>query len=89
MGEAVPVYGNPFFSVQAGACTEIISFPYTPSDRHPTGPKIGLNQPQIAPIRKWVPFRTFRNLMASGGYYKNMLSHNIKLYGGIKDSRMV
>ncbi len=23
-------YGNPWFSVQAVACTEIISFPYTP-----------------------------------------------------------
>ncbi len=50
-------YGNPWFSVQAGACTEIISFPYTPSGPNPTGPKIGLNHPQIAHVRKTVPFR--------------------------------
>ena len=40
------------------ACTEIISFPYTRSGRGPSGPKIGLNHPQIAGIRKTVPFRT-------------------------------
>ncbi len=37
------MYGNPWFSVQAVACTEIISFPYTPSDRHPTGQ----NRPEL------------------------------------------
>ncbi len=52
------MYGNPWFSVQAEACTEIISFPYTPSDLDPSGPKFGLNHPQIEPIRKTVPFRT-------------------------------
>ncbi len=36
-------YGNPWFSVQAVAYTEIISFPYTPSDLDPPGPKIALN----------------------------------------------
>ncbi len=43
------VYGNPWFSVQAVACTEIISFPYTPSDLDPPGPKIGLKhlKPQV------------------------------------------
>ncbi len=56
--DASTMYGNPWFSVQAGACTEIISFPYTPSARDPTGPKIGLNHPQIAHVRKTVPFRT-------------------------------
>ncbi len=77
------VYGNPWYSLQAVTCTEIISFPYTPSDLDPSGPKFGLNHPQTAGIRKRVPFRTFRNLMASGGYHKNMHLHNIKLYGGI------
>ncbi len=52
------LYGNPWNSVQARACTEIISFPYTPSEFGPPGPKIGLNHPRIAPIRKTVPFRT-------------------------------
>jgi hypothetical protein len=51
-------YGKHWFSVQAVACTKIISFPYTPSDLDPTHPKIGLNQPEIAPIRKTVRFRT-------------------------------
>ncbi len=54
----LPVYGNHWFSVQAGACTEIISFPYTPSARHPTGPEICLTHPRIAHVQKWVPFRT-------------------------------
>jgi len=49
---------KPWFSVQAGACTEIISFPYTRPGRDPSGPRISLNHPQIAPIRKTVPFRT-------------------------------
>ncbi len=53
------MYGNPFFSVQAGACTEIISFPYSRSGRDPTHPKIGLNHPQIAHVRKRVLFRTW------------------------------
>jgi len=52
------VYGNPWFSVQAVACTEILSFPYTPSDLDPSGPRISLNYPQIAGIRKTVLFRT-------------------------------
>ncbi len=50
-------YGNHWFSVQAVACTEIISFPYTPSARHPTAPRISLNHPLIAHVRKTVPFR--------------------------------
>ena len=52
------MYGNPWFSVQAVACTEIICFPYTASDLDPTHPKIGLNHPQTAGVRKRVPFRT-------------------------------
>ncbi len=51
-------YQKHWFSVQAVACTEIISFPYTPSGPGPPGPKIGLNHPQIAHVRKTVPFRT-------------------------------
>ncbi len=51
------VYGNPWFPVQAVACTEIISFPYTPSDHDPPSSKFGLNHPQIAHVRKSVPFR--------------------------------
>ncbi len=39
------------------ACTEIISFPYSRSGRDPAHPKIGLNHPQIAHVRKTVPFR--------------------------------
>ncbi len=39
------------------AYTEIISFPYTPSDLDPSSSKFGLNHPRIAPIRKTVPFR--------------------------------
>ncbi len=58
--DASTMYGNPWFSVQAGACTEIISFPYTPSDFDPPSSKIGLNLPQIAGIRKRVPFRIAR-----------------------------
>ena len=54
-------YGNPWFSVQAGACTEIISFPYTRSDLDPSGPRISLNHPQTAGIRKTVPFRIARH----------------------------
>ncbi len=53
-------YGNPWFSVQAGACTEIISFPYTPSDLDPPSSKFGLNHPQIVGIRITVLFRTPR-----------------------------
>ena len=53
-------YANPWFSVQAVACTEIISFPYTPSDLDPAGPRISLNHPQIAHVRKTVPFGTAR-----------------------------
>ena len=52
------VYANPWFSVQAVACTEIISFPYTPSDLDPPGPKISLNHPRIAHVRKTVLFVT-------------------------------
>ncbi len=52
------MYGNHWFSVQAEACTEIISFPYSPSDLDPPSSKFGLIHPQIAPIRKTVPFRT-------------------------------
>ncbi len=48
------MYGNHWFSVQAGACTEIISFPDTPSGHYLSHPKIGLNHPRIAPIRKTV-----------------------------------
>ena len=69
--------------------TETTSFSYTPSDLDPPSSKIGLNHPQTAGLRKTIPFRTFRNLMASGGYHKNMRLHSIKLYGVIKDSRMV
>ncbi len=36
------VYAKPWFSVQAEACTEIIFFPYTPSDHYLSHPKIGL-----------------------------------------------
>ena len=60
VGARALVYGNHWFSVQARACTEIISFPYTPSDRDPPSSKFGLNQPQTAGIRKTVPFRTTR-----------------------------
>ena len=52
------VYGNPWFSVQAGACTEIISFPYTRSGLDPPSSKFGLNHHRIAPVRKTVPFGT-------------------------------
>ncbi len=54
------VYGKHWFSVQAVACMEIISFPYTPTDLDPAGPRISLNQGQTAGIRKRVPFRTAR-----------------------------
>ncbi len=57
-GARALVYGNPWFSVQAEVCTGIISFPYTPSGCDPSGPRISLNHPQTAPIRKTVPFRT-------------------------------
>ena len=50
-------YAKPWFSVQAVACTEIISFPYTRSARGPSGTKIGLNHPRTAHVRKTVPFR--------------------------------
>ncbi len=40
------------------AYTEIISFPYTPSDRDPPSSKFGLNYPRIAGIRITVRFRT-------------------------------
>ncbi len=43
--DASTVYAKPLFSVQAVACTEIISFPYTPSGCDPSGPRIGLNHP--------------------------------------------
>ena len=52
------VYGNHWFSVQAVACTDIISFPYTPSGPGLSGPKIDLNHRQIAHVRKRVHFRT-------------------------------
>ncbi len=39
-------------------CTGITSFPYTPSDLHPSGPRINLKQGQTAGIRKTVPFGT-------------------------------
>ncbi len=54
-------YGNPWFSVQAGACTEIISFPYTPSDRDTPSSKFGLNHPQIAHVRKSVLIGTYEH----------------------------
>ncbi len=38
------LYGNPWFSVQAVACTEIISFPYTPSDLDPSSSNFRLIQ---------------------------------------------
>ena len=53
-----PMYRNPWYSVQAVACTEIISFPYTSSDLDPPSSKFGLNHPQTAHVRKTVPFRT-------------------------------
>ncbi len=51
------LYENHLFSVQAVACTEIISFPYARSGPGPPGPKFGLNQGSIAHVRKTVPFR--------------------------------
>ena len=51
-------YGNHCFAVQADAYTENISFPYSPSDLDPSGPRISLNHPQTAGIRKRVPFGT-------------------------------
>ncbi len=54
--ETVTKLGGPGCLVVA--CTEIISFPYTPSGHDPTGPKISLNHPRIAHVRKTVPFRT-------------------------------
>ncbi len=63
------MYGNPWFSVQAGACTEIISFPYTPSDLDPPSPKFGLNHPRIASVRKTVPFRTSASPAAIGSAF--------------------
>ena len=52
------LYGSHWISVQAVACTEIISFPYTPSGLDPPSSKFGLNHPRIAGIRKRVRFRT-------------------------------
>ncbi len=51
-------YAKPWFSVQAVACTEITSSPYTPSDLDPSGPRINLKQGQTAGIRKTIPFRS-------------------------------
>ncbi len=58
------LYAKPWFSVQAVACTEITSFPYTPSDLDPPSSKFGLNHPQTAGIRKRVAFGTPASLAA-------------------------
>ncbi len=50
------IYGNPWFSVQAGACTEIISFPYTPvrPRSHGSG-----NQPESGLDRRYTENSSF------------------------------
>ena len=56
MGEAVPVYGNPWFSVQAVACTKIISFPYTPLRLRSLRSE---NQPESGPDRGYTENSSF------------------------------